>query len=248
MQWSDKAIVLRLRKYGEQSGILTVLTKSRGLHSGMVRSAFGKKQGVYQPGNVLEVTWQARMPEHLGAFQCELVESIAAKVLHDPLRLLGLSAMAQLLEGALPEHEPQEKIFCFYGHILDLLTQEEIPDITWLEALIQLEISLLGELGFGLDFSVCAATGATENLYYVSPKTGRAVSEETGQAYKDKLLILPRFLRYADVQKTDECIRQGLNLTGYFLSRHVFLPRNRTLPEARGRLVEQVKMLCPLPS
>lgn len=237
MQWSDKAIILRLRKYGESSGILTVFTQTHGLYSGMVRSAFGKKQGVYQPGNLLEVTWQARMPEHLGSFQCELMESIAARVLHHPLRLLGLSAMSQLLEVALPEHEPFSDIFSLYLSLLGGLTQEGLPDITWLETLVRLEMRLLTELGFGLDISVCASTGIKETLRYVSPKTGRAVCEVAGQPYHDKLLVLPAFLRYTERAEDMGCIRQGLRLTGYFLNRYIFLPRRKTLPEARGRLV-----------
>lgn len=241
MQWSDQAIILRLRKYGEQSGILTVLTREHGLHSGMIRSAFGKNRGIYQQGNIVEVTWQGRMPEHLGSFQCDLTDPVAAKILHDPLCLSGISTITALLEKSLPEHEPHEHIFSLSLNILALLTQEHIHAITWLEALVRLEIELLTELGFGLDISSCAATGTEENLCYVSPKSGRAISEDAGMPYRDKLLALPGFLRYTEAPVCLGDILHGLQLTGYFLNRYLFLPQRKTLPDTRGRLIHMIQ-------
>jgi len=239
MEWSEEGIVLAARKHGESSAIITVLTRDHGRHAGLVRGGAGRRsRGVLQPGNRIEATWRARLDEHLGTFTCELLEARAAALLDDPLRLAGLSAACAVADAALPEREPHRAAFAGLSALLDALKGE-----TWPPLYVRWELDLLRELGFGLDFSTCAATGRTEQLVYVSPKSGRAVSRPAGKPYGRALLALPPFLLGAgDAGGPDRDLRQvlqGLELTGFFLERHVFGPKRRP-PAARERLKERL--------
>jgi DNA repair protein RecO (recombination protein O) len=188
---------------------------------------------VLQPGNVVEATWRARLDEHLGNFTVEPVKAIAGTVIDDPMRLAGLMTLAAHGQ-LLPEREPHERLYAATRLILDVLSDGS----HWIALLVRWELGLLEELGFGLDLSRCAATGAHENLIYVSPRTGRAVSADAGSAYKDKLLRLPAFLKGSQAGKPDlSAIFDGVRLTGFFLARHVFEPRGVHMPEARERVV-----------
>ncbi len=246
MDWTDDAIVLSARKHGESSAIVMLLTRAHGRHAGLVRGGSGRRaRGVYEPGNRVHSAWRARISEHLGTYTCELVHSFAAAVLDDPLRLAALSAACALAEAALPEREPHEAVF---QGLLELLSALESPAtnaavaLSWPSTYVRWELMLLKELGFGLDLSSCAATGASDGLAYVSPKSGRAVSSSAGAPYRDRLLPLPEFLAGKEAAPREARpvaeIHRGLELTGYFLERHVFDPRDRPMPAARTRLVE----------
>ncbi len=246
MQWNDSAIILSSQPYGENGSLVRLLTHQHGLYAGIVRGgASGRQRGIYQPGNVVEATWKARLPEHLGMLSAELLSSSAALFLDDPLRLNALTALCALTQGTLPERQAEEALFLQLLHLLASL-KRNTPG--WLEEVVWFESALLTEMGFGLDLTECAATGKTDRLCYVSPKSGRAVSEEAGSPYKDKLLALPAFLRGENRSVSNDDIIAGLRLTGYFLEKHGFAPKGRPLPPARERLSQLIRPLSKLNS
>ncbi len=240
MHWTDEAIVLSSRKHGETSAVARVFSQKHGLSAGVVRGVHSKaNRGVIQPGNLVSATWQARLSEHLGAFKCELLEANAAGLMNDAARLAALTSICAVIESSLPERHPYPKLYGIFEAFLATLRSDE----GWPEAYVKLELSLLAETGFGLDLSQCAGGGATENLMYVSPKSGRAVSAEAGEPYKEKLLALPAFLLPpppAGGGGSKETLA-GLRLTGYFLEHWLLAPHNRKLPPARGRLVQTLQ-------
>ena len=239
MEWTEEGIILSVLRRGESSGVITLLTRERGKHAGLIRSLVDKsRRGVYQPGNLVHAEWRARLEEHLGFYKCEMITAYSAPLLNDGDRLAGLSAACALVDSALPEREDHPKLF---GRFLDLLTYLSGPD--WSAHYVAFELDLLSDLGFGLDLSHCAVTGDSRNLVYVSPKTGRAVSSEAGEPYKERLLELPGFLTNRGLDSaaiTPEALNQGLRLTEFFLERHVFHPHGRKIPQARSRLVERL--------
>ncbi|MBC8337210.1 MAG: DNA repair protein RecO [Rhodospirillales bacterium] len=237
MDWTDDGIVLSARKHGETSSIVTLLTRQHGRHLGLVRGGNGKRaRGILQPGNRVEARWQARLSEHLGTYQCEMTEAFAAQVLRDPLKLAGLSAACTVAEGALAEREPHRPV---YDGLLALLRTFGHDD--WASAYVKWELGLLGEAGFALDLSACAATGQNDQLAYVSPKSGRAVSLAAGEPYKDKMLPLPEFLLQPGASGSPVEVMAGLKLTGYFLEKYIFHHAGKGLPAARNRLAERLR-------
>ena len=238
MEWSDHAIVLASRPHGETGLVASVLTRSHGRHAGFVPGGVSRRaRPVWQPGNVVEVAWRARLAEQLGNFTGELREANAARVLDDAAQLAGLAASCALVDAALPEREPHPAMFDGFHAFLGALGHPGWPTIY-----VRLELGLLQELGFGLDLEKCAVTGATDDLAYVSPKSGRAVSRAAAAPYSGKLLILPGFLSTGGLPSDDVELRQGLDLTGYFLERHVFWPHNKPLPAARARFMETLSL------
>lgn len=232
MEWRDEAILLSLRPHGENSAILSLFTPQRGRHAGLVQGAKSKRlRGVLQPGNRIAVAWRARLEDHLGAATVELEEAHAARVMDDAGRLAALASTCAMIDRGLPEREPHPAL---YLATLSLLHDLAAPD--WATAYIRWEAAFLAELGYGLDLACCAATGVTDGLAYVSPKTGRAVSREAGLPWHDRLLPLPSFLaRGNDIGA--EAVGQGLLLTGFFLARCFAEFTKRPLPDARARLV-----------
>jgi DNA repair protein RecO (recombination protein O) len=236
VEWSEDGIVLAARPHGESALVVTALTAGHGRHAGFVHGgASSRQRPLWQPGNRLRLEWRGRMPEQLGTFKGELLASHAARALDDPLALAGLLAACGTLDAALPEREPHPALFEGVAALLAALEHEGWPTIY-----VHLELGLLQELGFGLDLQACAATGVSDELTYVSPRSGRAVSRAAGEAYKDKLLALPAFLTTGGIAGTADVLR-GLDLTGYFLERHVFWPHNKPLPPARQRFIEALQ-------
>ncbi len=236
MDWNDEGIVLSARKHGETSVIVRLMTRAHGVHAGLVRGGAGKRnRGLFQPGNRVAAVWRARLSEHLGSYTCEMIKAVAAPLLDDPLRLAGLSAACALTEATLPEREAHADVFEGLSVVLDSLDGD-----FWPVVYARWEVGLLGALGFGLDLRHCAATGSADDLVYVSPKTGRAVSRTAGEPYKDKLLALPAFLLNGGAGGDSAAVADGLRLTGYFLERHVFAPHHQPLPAARQRLIERL--------
>jgi DNA repair protein RecO (recombination protein O) len=187
---------------------------------------------VLQPGNLVMVTWRARLEEHMGVFQLEPLALKAGFILSYPFRLAGLSTLMGLAQ-MLPEREPHPRLY----HAAHVVLSSIEDDVLWPALLVRWEMGLLEELGFGLDLSKCASTGEVEDLHFVSPRSGRAVSRKAGLPYIDKLFALPGFLRgESEVLAGD--VLAGLKLTGYFLERHVFGPRAIAMPQARQWLAE----------
>lgn len=232
MDWSDQGFVLSARRHGESSVILSLLTEEHGRHAGVVRGGQSRRhRAVLEPGNLVATTWRARLEEHLGNYTVELEIGYAARVLDRADRLAALSSLCAILDNCLADREPHPDLFASTGRLIDALENQPFAAqyVLW-------EFELLGELGFGLDLSSCAATGVVEDLVFVSPRSGQAVSAEAGAPYRDKLLPLPGFLRgQADVSADD--VLDGLRLTGYFLERYVFQPQDRRMPDARERLI-----------
>ena len=240
MEWSDTGIVLSARRHGENAAVVSLLTEHHGRHAGLVHGARGRRaRGLYQPGNTLTARWQARLAEHLGRYTCELVRARASLLLDDPPRLAALAAVCALTEATLPERLPYPQVYGATGRLLDTLEASE----RWAEAVVHWELALLAELGFGLDLSACAATGAVDDLAYVSPRSGRAVSREAAEPYAEKLLPLPTFLVRpeddAAVAATD--IVAGLRLTGWFFEKHVFAGQGGRMPAARERFIDRIQ-------
>ena len=228
MEWKDVGIVLGLRRHGEGSGVLEAMTQAHGRHLGLVRGARSLKGGaVHQPGNVVSLVWRARLDEHLGAYQAEAIDMRAGRLIDDARALAGLNVICALLRLA-PERDPHPH---WFQQALETLDALETPRAG--AALAAFELLSLGESGFPLDLTSCAATGSRENLIYVSPRSGRAVSGEAGAPYRDRLLKLPRFLLDADAPVGEDDLAAAFALTGYFLNRDIFAPRGLSLPDAR---------------
>lgn len=235
MEWSDQAIVLSSRRHGESGAILSVLSAMHGRHAGLVRGGGGRRgNSALQPGNLLNVTWKARLAEQLGVFSWEPMQSYSALWLDDSKRLAAIASMASLADAVLLEREP---CTLSYRALMAFLSGLDRDD--WLVRYVVWELILLDDLGFGLDLTRCAASGTTEDLIYVSPKSGCAVSREAGSPYHDRLLPLPAFLLHNGAASVGE-ILAGLRLTSYFLERHV-LDGGKTTPPARQRFIARLE-------
>jgi DNA repair protein RecO (recombination protein O) len=238
VEWRDQAIVLSARRHGENALVVHVMSENHGRHAGLVPGgASRRRRGLFQPGNGIACRWRARLEEHLGTLTAELLRAHAAPLLDQPARLAGLAAACALLDAALPEREPHPAVYRALVALLDALGDEHsAPD--WGAAYVGWELGLLAELGFGLDLSACAATGAADDLAWVSPRSGRAVSAAAGARYRDRLLPLPAFLAGATPRAAAEVVA-GLTLTGHFLAR-----ADGPLPAARDRLVEAFERMA----
>lgn len=239
MEWQNKGVVLSVEPHGETSAIISLFTRDYGRHMGLVRGGRSRRlRAVLQTGNSVLATWRARLEDHLGAFTLEPDLFRAAGVIDDALKLNALSSLCALA-GLLPERHPYQPLHDAFLLVLDALDDDDL----WPALAVRWEMGLLETLGFGLDLLECAGTGTRDNLIYVSPKSGRAVSAEAGEPYKEKLLALPGFLshdgaRASGVERQD--VLDGFVLTGYFLDQHVFQPRGLKVPQARGRMLERL--------
>lgn len=235
MQWSDEGIVLSVRPHGETAAVVELLTRENGRHLGLVQGGRSRRlRPTLQIGNHVDVVWKGRLPEHLGQFKIELRKGYAAMAMSNAAALAALTCMTTLAR-LLAEREQHPNLFEITLFVLGFLDDEKV----WPALFVRWELALLEELGFGLQLGECAVTGKNDELIYVSPKTGRAVSASAGEDYRDKLLPLPQFLRPgrgSGVNIVD--IERGLQLTGYFIERHAFANRSFSMPEARGRLIE----------
>ena len=239
VEWTDTGIILSSRKHGETSVIIDVLTKEHGRHAGLVRGGVSRKWApVLQPGNQVALEWRARLDEHLGSYKAELEKS-RTSILSDRLGLAALGSITAIVQFAFPE---RMRLPALYDATLGLLDQLS-AGAPWLIDYALWEMMVLDDLGYGLDLTSCAATGSTDELIYVSPKSGRSVSASGGADYADRLLRLPAFLRGADVQGISD-IEVSLALTGHFLNAWLAPALGKaTLPDARARLVTLIGKL-----
>jgi DNA repair protein RecO (recombination protein O) len=233
MDWRDEGILLSMRPHGETSAIIEVLTAAHGRHMGVVRGGASRRMAAtLQPGTGLVLDWRARLDDHIGSFTVEPGKS-RAHLLSDRLALAGLMAVCALLHAALPEREPHPALWQRTRALMDRLGQEG-----WTADYVRWELCLLEEIGFGLDLTACAVTGATEGLCYVSPKTGRAVTARGAGDWADRLLPLPGGLE-GEGPLSPAAVIAGLRLTGFFLDRELRpVLHDRPLPEARARLAD----------
>lgn len=237
MQFEDQAITLSARSHAETGAIVHMLTRDHGHMAAHVAGGASRRLKPYlQPGSRIEVSYRARTEEHLGQATIEGVSAGGVDIFDDPLALMGLQCACVMTEACLPEREAAPGVYAALDGFLTLLGATEV----WPYVYVRYELGLLEALGFGLDLSACAVTGQGEDLIHVSPKSGRAVSAEAGAPYRDKLLPLPGFLRPAPAALEPGDLLQGLDLSGYFLERHVFHSQNRPLPDIRQRLRDRL--------
>ena len=243
MEWSDEGIVLGVRRHGESSAIVELLTRDHGRHLGLVRGGAGKRmRPLLQPGNSVVTVWRARLDEHLGYYALEGTRLRAATMLASSYAVYGVTHLASLAR-LLPERDPHQDIYDMLERILDDFDDAGDAAVH----LVRFELAMLAELGFGLDLENCAATGETSELIYVSPKSGGAVSRRAGEPYRDRLLPLPAFLRQGERQGeggangwSDQDLQDGFALTGLFLLRHVLEPRGQGHSDARDGFINAV--------
>lgn len=247
MEWVDQGIILKINKFSDNSAIVTCLCKNKGIYTSIVKSALiPKNRYIYQVGNLVEVKWQARLEEHMGVFKLDLISSYGNKVIFDKLKLTSILALSELLSDILLKHNPVPYIYEDLIELCELmLKQEDVYQNYWKIKYILFELELIKETGFGLDLTECASTGQKENLVFISPKSGRAVSYEAGEIYKDKLFTIPYFMKDLDnsdylIDENDTNINkeicEGIKITGYFLEKYHFAPANKKLPVSRIKL------------
>ncbi len=231
MEWSEEGIVVGTRRHGETDVILEAMTAGHGRHLGLVKGGRSRRlRPVLQSGNTLQLTWRARLHEHLGNFRAEPLKERSAGLMQSSVGAFGL-ALAGAHLRLLPERDPHPRLYEALGVLLDCLDRPALAG----ELMVRFELLLLDELGFGLDLESCAATGNRDDLAYVSPKSGRAVSRAAGLPYAEKLYSLPRFLMDGTSSATDRAgLQEGFRLTGGFLERHVHAPRGLPMPDVRA--------------
>jgi len=236
MEWTDEGIILGVRRHGETSTIVELMTPMRGRHLGLVRGGVSRRIKPYlQPGNSVRATWRARLDEHLGNYTIEGTVLRADRLMASAVASYCMQTLAALLR-LLPERDQHLALYDALSLIVDHLDEPSLAA----PLLVRFELQLLAELGFGLDLGECAATGEANELVYVSPKSGRAVSRLAGEPWKTQLLVLPGFLNGHGAQTTAEDIVAGFTLTEFFLMRRVFEPRGAAMPEARAAFVSAV--------
>ena len=233
MDWRDEGILLNIRHHGENAVIADALTQSHGRHLGLIRGGTSRKLApILQPGAELDLTWRARLAEHMGSYTVEPLRTRVGGIMSDRLALAGLNAVTSILSRAMPEREPHPRIHSATQAVLDVLGEPG-----WPVAYLHWERAVLEDLGYGLDLSKCAVTGATTGLSFVSPKSGRAVSAEGAVGYEDRLLPLPDVLQDARTGDPDG-VPSGLQTTGAFLLRLVVAQGGEALPGPRQRLID----------
>jgi len=237
MEWTARAIVLGTRRHGETSLIADLLSGAEGRYKGLVRGGASRRlRGVLEPGNLVSATWRARLPEHLGTVTAELLQANAASVMADKVALAALAAACTLVARCLPERQPHSRLYEGLLALFDILCRLPGEALVWGPAYVRWEAGFLAELGFGLDLSCCAVTGAMEGLAFVSPRSGRAVSADGAGDYRDRLLPLPAFLLDSGAEASPAALCHGLNLTGFFITERLLRPFDKALPQARERL------------
>jgi len=243
MDFTDEGIFISAKPLGEANAVAEILTAAHGRHLGLVRGGRSRRlRPLLQPGNLLSLSWRARLADHLGGFAVELIDPLAARVLDDQAALSAIGSLTSLAK-LLPERDPHPELY--HGALQVLRALDDAN--RWPALLVHWEMMLLQDLGFGLDLSACAATGVTTDLAFVSPRSGRAVSRHAGEAYGDRLLNLPRFLVEDEADASPQDVVAGFALTGHFLERHVLQPHGQSLPQSRERLIGLLSRLKPHP-
>ena len=225
MEWTGEAIILGVRRYGEADAIIDVISEHQGRYRGFVKGGLSRRRkAMLQPGNSVKARWRARLDENLGSFYLEAGEVRAPLLFGDPNRLAALLSASSLLMDALPEREACAEIYRDLLALLTVLIDDSMDDLAWGRAYVLFEANLLKDMGYGLDLGACAATGEVENLIYVSPKSGRAVSAEAGEPYQEKLFILPAFLIGGEDSELGD-IAAGLTLMDHFIRERIHIHR-----------------------
>lgn len=240
MKWQDNAIILNVTKYSESSAIISMLTENLGLYKGLVRSVKSRNnRGTYLPSNYVLANWNARLPEHLGNFQCEIVKSNACLVMNSFAKLSAINCICSTIESTLAEREAVCDLYLNLQNLIDKITNCDDWEIDY----ILFELNLISELGFRLNLNTCVVTGQSDDLHYISPKSGSTVCKEKGEPYKNKLFKMPEFFKnnyenYHDHSEKKIDIIEGFKITSYFLDKYFFKPNNIKTPKARINMSE----------
>ena len=248
-EWIDKGIVLSVRKYGEKGLIANVLTEEHGRHLGWLSNRSNNNiLSHIQPGNIVSVSWKSRLIEQMGNYKIELISSVSGKMFDDKLKLQALSSLCALIEKILPERQKYQEIYnATLAFINLLLLDDNIKMNHWIEGYVKWEIGILSSIGFSLKLNECAVTGTKDNLHFVSPKTGKAVSKEGAGYFASRLLALPNFLGGVKPVKLNfyHEILLGLKITTYFFENKLLISinndKNNYLPKSRDRFIEMVE-------
>ena len=238
MDLTDESIVISVKKFSDSTNIMKILTKNAGIYSGLFRIKKNQgTSGVNIPGNTLSVNWRARLSEHLGFFNTELIKSRSSNYLNSPVSLEVLNSICSLVD-IFPEREECNDLFTLLEELLDCLDDAVI----WPLLYIKFELLFIEKMGYGLDLSSCAVNGSTNDLSWVSPKSGRVVSSSAAKGWEDRLLKFPEFLNQKKITTFSKCdLLDGLNLTEYFLIKRVYSQHGKNLSSSRSRLVDYLK-------
>ena len=250
-EWNDEGIILSAKKYGEKGLVVNILTENNGRHVGWINNYKTKSiLSNVQPGNLVKVIWKSRLIEQMGNFKIELISSISGKIFDEKLKLQALTSLCSLLEKFLPERQSYSEVFNATKAFLNVIViNDEVDNKQWIKGYVKWEIGLLSSIGFSLDLKQCAVTGQKNNLYYVSPKTGKAVSKHGAGKFAPKLLKLPMFLGGTEVIGSSfrNEIIMGLDITTYFFKNKLLLSINdnkiTNLPNPRDRLENMINKL-----
>lgn len=238
MDFTDDGIILSARAHGETAAVAEIFTPHHGKWAGLVYGGQGRTQRpILQPGNSVRATWKGRLNESLGHFAMELTHARAGELMQDRLSLAGLTAACSVAAATLPEREAHPRAYHTMRILLDHLGDIDI----WPALMARWELGLLAELGFGLTLDRCAATGAREDLIYISPKSASAISREAGEPYRDRMLPLPAFLRDASAEASLADALDGLKTTGHFIETRILHSTNADMPEARRRVIDLLR-------
>ncbi len=238
MNISDEGYIINSRKHGESSLILTVLTRHHGKLTGYAKGALSKKNlSTFQLGNLIKIDAYARVEENMLSFRAELVSPLAVNFISDAQKLAALSSLCSLCNACLPEKEPLERFFYYIDSFFQLINEDN-----WITHYSYFEFFLIDYLGIGLDLTECSATGTCQNLKYVSPKTAKAVSEEAGLPYKDRLFLFPAYIVAKNYHPTPEELKELLRMTGFFLNKNFFQTHNLKFPPSRDRLLAELNL------
>ncbi len=240
VEWQDNAIVLGHKSFGENKRIISLLTEHHGRVNGLMRQTkTSHLQGITQMGNRVHAHWKGRLEEHLGFLSLDLVESFTGRLMSSSAKLLALSSATFLTHTVFPERHPYPGVYHAFLHFV-----ESLKGGTWPETYIHFERIVLDEMGFALKLDVCCVSGVVENLCYVSPKTGRAVSKESASPYEDRLLKLPAFLLSNDLKAKDFTdLKDGFHLMSYFFQYHMAESSYKKLMSVRGHLLTALEKL-----
>lgn len=242
MEWTSEAIILSAKPYGESDALVEAFSEEKGLARGFIKGGLGRRQrSLIQQGNRVALTWRARDENNLGRFNLELIHSPLGGIIGDGARLLALQSVLVVCQSVLQEQVKETEIYQAFTATLSLVENQSSSLPLWGAALARLELMLLNKSGFGLDLTVCAATGVSDDLIYVSPKSGRAVSAAAGKPYHNKLLKLPSFMRLPGLGNVSQIeALAALETTGFFLSKEIWAVRSRHMPEARSRFLRHL--------
>ena len=236
MRWESNGLILNFSKYNEKSYILEIFTEEHGKHKGIIRGLHSKnKRSVIEPGNEVFATWSGRLETHLGNYTVEPIKLWSSHILQFKDKLSAISSICSLISLTMAERQPNPLIYFSSKKLIEIVASTRDD---WIREYVSWEMQLLSEIGYGLDLERCAVTSKSSDLVYVSPSSGRAVTNEGAGDFKNKLLPLPKFMTDFKANYDNDDIYNALNLTEFFFKKRFFLPNNLNFPQSRNRLKE----------